>query len=65
MFQEDLEGLILLEVDFGDLDTCVAFAPPRVAGPEVTSIEAFTGGGLAGCSYEDLRPLIEKLSDET
>ncbi len=54
VFEEDLTGLIVLEVDLGDPETLKTFAPPAWAGPEITHIEDLTGGGLAGKTYQDI-----------
>jgi CYTH domain-containing protein len=53
-FSGPLAGLILLEVDLGDRLELLRFEPPPWAGPEVTRIEAFTGGMLAGRSLQDI-----------
>ncbi|MGI9612356.1 MAG: hypothetical protein ACR2QO_05580 [Acidimicrobiales bacterium] len=57
VFEEDLAGLILLEVDLGSQALLEAFTPPSWVGPEVTADEAFTGGALAGASFADIAPL--------
>lgn len=54
VFEEALAGLIVLEADLGDPELLDDFVPPDWAGPEVTRIEAFTGGELAGRSLADL-----------
>ena len=54
VFEDDLDGLILLEVDLGAPDLLWAFEPPPWAGREVSQDEAFTGGELAGRSFADL-----------
>lgn len=54
VFEESLEGLILLEVDLGAPDLLDGFTPPSWAGPDVTRNERFTGGELAGRSFHDL-----------
>jgi len=48
VFEDDLSGLIMIEVDLGDPDKLGSFDPPVWAGAEVTNDEAFTGGALAG-----------------
>jgi hypothetical protein len=53
-FDHPLAGLLLLEVDLGHPSALDQFVPPPWAGPEVTRIEAFTGGRLAGASPADL-----------
>lgn len=54
VFEEDLNGLILLEADLGDPALLDGFVPPSWAGPEVTRDERFTGGRLAGQSFADI-----------
>jgi CYTH domain-containing protein len=54
VFEESLEGLILMEVDLGDPALLEEFAPPSWVGPDVTRTERFTGGELAGLSFADL-----------
>ena len=58
VFEEDLAGLILLEIDLGSQALLDAFTPPVWVGPEVTADEAFTGGSLAGTSFADIAPAI-------
>lgn len=54
VFDESLTGLVVLEVDLGDESALAAFAAPPWCGPEITHVEAFTGGELAGRSFDDL-----------
>lgn len=54
VFEESLEGLILMEVDLGDPTLLEEFTPPSWVGPDVTRTERFTGGELAGLSFQDL-----------
>ena len=48
VFHDELEGLVLAEIDFGD-DAVAAneFTPPPFCVAEVTTDERFTGGRLA------------------
>ncbi len=54
VFEESLAGLVLMEVDLGDPSLLDEFVPPSWAGSEVSDDEAFTGGGLAGKSLDDI-----------
>jgi CYTH domain-containing protein len=54
VFEESLEGLILMEVELGDPARLEEFTPPSWVGPDVTRNERFTGGELAGLSFQDL-----------
>lgn len=56
VFEGPLDGLIVLEVDLGRPDGLDRFEPPVWAGPEVSRVEAFSGGWLAGRALADLQP---------
>ncbi len=63
VFEEELAGLILLEVDVGAEEALDDFSPPPWAGREVTMNEAFTGGRLARTSAIDLAALLAATGD--
>ncbi len=52
------EGLVVLEVDFGDVESMGAFEAPAWVGPDVTGDPRFTGGGLAGLDAAGLRDAL-------
>lgn len=47
VFEGELQGLTMLEVDFDTYEDLDAYNPPSWAGDEVTHLEEFSGGGLA------------------
>lgn len=59
-FQEDLDGLVMAEVDFGPDGDPSSLTMPSFALAEVTDDERFTGGRLALTT----RPLLKTLLDE-
>jgi CYTH domain-containing protein len=60
VFEGPLTGLIMLEVDLGDLVAMESFAPPPWAGPEVSLDGAFSGGALAGHTADDLERALAR-----
>lgn len=61
VFRGQLEGLILIEVEFASKSERNAFTPPAYFGQDVTQ-EAFVAGAyLAGKTYEDILPMIQKI----
>jgi hypothetical protein len=60
VFEGELAGLIILEVEFRTDAERAAYRPPSWAGPEVTHREEFSGGALSASSYEDLRALLDR-----
>ena len=63
-FQGSLEGLLLLEADFGSEDEMAAFSPPGFVEREVSRDDRFSGGRLARMSSEDLRQLLDPRAAE-
>jgi len=47
VFEGDLQGLVVAEVEFGDEATAAAFVPPAWFGPEVTDDPAYKNRALA------------------
>lgn len=59
VFQDDLKGFVLIEVEFEEgEDKSVEL--PEFCGPEVTGAEWKAGGYLAGKSYEDIELQLKK-----
>src|SRR5579885_1348595 len=54
VFEGELEGLILAEIEFDSAEAAEGFVIPSFALAEVTVDERFTGGRLAGASREDI-----------
>jgi hypothetical protein len=57
-FRESLEGLILAECEYATEPDMRAAPAPRFDGVEVTSMPEFTGGELAGRSFDDIRHFL-------
>ena len=47
VFQGDLEGLVVAEVEFGSEDQSIAFEPPAWFGPELTGNQRYATASLA------------------
>ena len=60
VFQESLEGLVIIDFEFNSLKEKDAFKMPEFCLAEVTQDEALAGGMLCGKSYEDIEPALEK-----
>ena len=61
VFEGDLLGLVMLEVDLKSATRLTGFSPPAWAGPEVTQDEAFTGGVLSMLLPADLDQAVTRL----
>lgn len=61
VFEGELTGLILAELEFTDQGALVAFEPPPWVVREVTRDQRFTGGALAVMSAAELLPLLPNL----
>lgn len=57
-FEGALAGLLMLEVDLGDVQDFEGFHPPDWVGEEVTYDERFTGGALAGLTSAELNAAL-------
>ena len=58
VFEGELLGLVMLEVDLKSPTLLDGFAPPDWAGPEVTQDELFTGGALSRLPAADLQQAV-------
>lgn len=54
VFQEDLQGLVLIDFEFETAEAQQAFEVPRSCGADVTQEAFIAGGMLAGKSYADI-----------
>lgn len=61
VFEERLEGLVMLEVEFHAEEDLTAFRPPHWAGLEVTHREEFSGGALSAITSEGVNELLREL----
>lgn len=58
VFDGPLEGLVMMEADFGSEEEMDSFVPPSFAEKEVSRDDRFSGGRLALTSAEELRALL-------
>lgn len=61
VFKEELEGLVLVDVEFADARDKAAFVMPDFCLADVTQDDAFAGGMLCGKRYADIEGRLEKL----
>ncbi len=61
VFEGDLLGLVMLEVDLKSATRLSDFSPPAWVGPEVTHDEAFTGGALSTLLPADLDQAVTRM----
>lgn len=60
VFQGDLEGLVVVEVEFDTIGEKAVFTMPAFCLAEVTQEEGIAGGVLAGKSYEDISEVLAR-----
>jgi len=60
VFQEALEGLVIVDFEFNSIEEKDAFRMPEFCLAEVTQEEALAGGMLCGKSYEEIGPVLKK-----
>lgn len=65
IFEGELEGLTMLEVDFNTYEDMDAYIPPGWAGDEVTHLDEFSGGGLSALGSDELEELLRAASPPT
>lgn len=58
IFQDDLEGLVLVEVEFKSEEEMNTFVMPDFCLVDVTEEPGIEGGYLAGKSYADIEPML-------
>ncbi len=59
VFQKNLAGLVLVDIEFTSIEDKDSFTSPSFCGAEVTQEDFIAGGLLAGKSYSDIE---EKLT---
>ncbi len=60
VFEEKLQGLVLIDFEFGSSAEKDAFVVPDICLADVSQEEMFAGGMLAGKSYEDIESTLKK-----
>lgn len=58
VFDGPLQGLVLVEADFGSEEEMESFAPPSFSDREVSLDDRFSGGRLSRTSAEELQKLL-------
>jgi CYTH domain-containing protein len=58
VFQGDLAGLVLVDVEFESSDDIDAFPMPEFCLVDITDEKFIAGGMLAGKSYADIEPML-------
>lgn len=61
VFTGDLKGLVLVDVEFPSTEARDAFVKPSFCGEDVTQEDFIAGGMLAGKSFADITPDLERL----
>lgn len=57
---EDLKGLAIIDFEFETEEAMAAFVAPDICLADVTQEEIFAGGMLAGKTYQDLKPTLDR-----
>ena len=60
LFQESLEGLVTIDFEFDSIEEKRDFIMPDFCLVEITQVEFFGGGYLAGKEYSDIKSLLEE-----
>jgi adenylate cyclase len=60
LYQDDLVGLVVIDFEFESDEAMDALEIPDICLADVTQDEAIAGGVLAGKTYADLAPLLQK-----
>lgn len=61
VFTGDLEGLVLIDVEFPSTEARDAFVKPDFCGQDVTQEDFIAGGMLAGKTLADITPDLQRL----
>ena len=62
VFMDELKGLVLMDFEFNTIDEKTAFKMPSVALADVTQEDFIAGGLLAGKTYSDIAPELERFN---
>lgn len=60
IYLDALQGLAVVDFEFGSDKDFQAFTDPSICLADVTQEEGLAGGILAGKSYKDLKPVLDK-----
>ena len=61
VFQEELEGLVLIDFEFDTVEDQKKFVVPAICLADVTQEEFLAGGILSGKKYADIAQQLERL----
>jgi CYTH domain-containing protein len=61
IFQDELAGLVLIDFEFASQSEKESFKTPEVCLADVTQEPFLAGGLLAGKSYQDIKPELDRL----
>ncbi len=64
VFQDSLEGLVLVDVEFTSNEEKALFTPPDWVLADVTQEKFVAGGVICGKAYTDIEPFLEKYNYE-
>ena len=64
VFEDDLKGLVLIELIFANEDEMRNFQKPKWFGADITATAELTNPSVAGQKYKDLEPIIKKCSQK-
>jgi len=62
VFEGELQGLAMLEVDCHTQEEMDAYAPPDWAGEEVSHLDELSGGMLSRLRFEEVESLLNKVA---
>lgn len=62
VFEDDLKGLVLIELIFESESDMRDFQKPEWFGAEITDTSELTNPAIAGKKYKDIEPMIKKCS---
>lgn len=62
VYSGDLQGLVLIDVEFATPEEVTQFQPPDFLGQEVSHEKYLRGGELAGKKYTDIEENLKKLN---
>lgn len=61
VFQDDLAGLVIVELEFPSAEAMAATAKPPYAGADISNEEFVAGGMLAGKTLAEIQPVLDRL----
>lgn len=62
VFREELRGLVLIDFEFSSEEEKAAFTQPSIALSDVTQENFIAGGLLAGKTYQDIEPELQRFN---